>query len=169
MRAGLAFVAVLAVTACERAPAATRRYCYWVSDKDDAAMGGPHYDRLFFLRVPIERLEAALADEPGPGPEVRDSVAIYVTTYARDSLWNSDGDWFQHVRSVTRVQPELHMFVWDGSPQQYELAETSRVIHLLEHPEGTIDIARTGAPRLDDAMVQQLLRDLRAFPDQALP
>lgn len=68
--------------------------------------------------------------------------AIYVITYERDSIWNTDCAPFKPPSGITVVRVKDRTLLMDGVRYGYEAAPRADVIGLLRSPSGRIPLHR---------------------------
>lgn len=90
-----------------------------------------------------------------------DYPGIIVTTYARDSIWNTDfGGPFKPLSDVEDVG--VDSITIKGKKYQYSEAKLQDVLRLLEKPEGKIVISRLMSPVAgQEAFVKALTLKIR--------
>lgn len=134
----------------------TRRCCfaYWLNP-DDA------YVSLLILKLPVEDLAGARLIL-GESPTYSDGVLV--KTYSKDSIWNTDMRPFKGVTSLSGAVSSKMIEV-NGEHYQFETAEMSDVIALLENPAGTVRIHRMFAPLAGmEDLAADLLTKLKNSP-----
>jgi len=149
-----------------------RYRAYWLSKQDERS----EYKLLLITRASLAELQEWLTLEhlsKGARP-VLESVALTITTYEKDSIWNVDR---QPLKPITRSAGlsaqkrtvEVHemdrIIEVNGVRYRYEDASLAEVIALLNAPEGKKAIHRTYGP-LDG--MKQTARGLRLLLDEQL-
>ena len=131
--------------------AATYRHAYYLFLADTPTGCEACYVPLLLTPVPLEALAADGSD------------VIVITTYERDSVWSSEKN--VRVRAADVVPAERKVRL-RGKLYRYQDVSPRDVVRLLEHPRGTIPIARPMTPALAPAELAQLLSDFRAPSSQ---
>jgi hypothetical protein len=134
-----------------------RYTAYWLTRDPPDPKSNEYEPVLLLARYPLEaiaaapKLSGAEAPEgprdkkapPEPTPvEAIDAPAITVETYQKDSIWAPNMHPFNPVRSVRDFRPEARRITVNGNRYRYEDCPIRDVVHLLEHPEGTLPVHR---------------------------
>ena len=75
------------------------------------------------------------------------ATVVEITTYERDSIWEMDG--LALLTSVA-IEPSSSTIRFRGKTYRYEPVRDADVVHLIEHPMGTIPISRVSLPRSEE-------------------
>lgn len=124
-------------------------YLYWLSSKEKG-----EYVVLLISTEPVHQLPGVKFDGT---KTLSEATAIVVTTYAKDSIWNTDFHPFKMVESVTDIDLDKRELVLNGKKYQYVAASLHEVVGLLEHPRGTILIHRIYAPLAGAEAINEVL------------
>jgi uncharacterized protein (TIGR03067 family) len=146
-------------------PSPDRYHAYWLHPHPPGPNCEGCYPTLLLARMPIadlQKMAFLIPDAAGRSPDKQvpllDGVALTVTTYKKDSIWNSDGVPFKPLRSFGFLRPAERDVKVDGKTYRYEDASIADVVRLLERPEGTQSISRSLPPL---AGAEQTARALR--------
>ncbi len=102
---------------------------------------------------------------PPPPPPILDTLALTISTYQKDSIWNVDR---QPLKAVTRfrgLNEKDRSVEVNGVRYRYEKCSLAEAVGLLNAPKGKIAIHRTHAPL---AGMQQTGRALKLLLDEQL-
>lgn len=134
-------------------------FTYWLTRFDSN-----EYVDLLIAKQPVESFSRFKFDTQ---ESLFDAEAIIVTTYAKDSIWNTDFKPFKQVVSIKKVDASKQLVVLNQKKYQYSIASLREVINLLENPEGTIAIHRILSPTAgaEDFIPQLLLKLKQADED----
>ncbi len=126
---------------------------YWLT-ADPPDPNSAEYEPILLLSfLSIERL-AELPRPPEGLPAGRnkgqmpllDAVALTIETYKKDSIWNPDGRPFRVDRLFSKVDAQARKVKVDGKTYRYEDCSLEDLVHLLDHPEGTVPLHRLHGP-----------------------
>jgi hypothetical protein len=143
-----AVIAVLLWATAASAQPLAYRHAYYLFLADTPTGCEACYVPLLLTPVPLDAL----------GTEGSDVVVI--TTYERDSIWASEKAVRVRAADVVAAERKLRLRT---KLYRYQEAPPREVVRLLEHPRGTIPIARPMTPALPPAELAQLLADFRAL------
>ena len=81
------------------------------------------------------------------GPAAHDNATVVsITTYERDSIWHVNG---LALITSAAIERSSRKIFFRGRNYRYESAPRGQVLHLLEHPMGTIPISRINLPNAE--------------------
>lgn len=153
-------------------PPRPRYHAYWLTLQKPEPRAAAEYPVLLLTRKPIDQFAAEadglsfLYDRPADKlPPLLDQPALTLTTYAKDSVWNTDTRPLAAVRKVRDLRPKEREVTINDTPYRYEPADLKDMVRLLERPEGTRPIHRIHAPLTG---VEQTARALRLLIQEQL-
>lgn len=133
----------------ESAPQQSRYAAYWLTKAD----GKSAYRTLLITRMSLPELaklmklhaelESVLKD--APAPQLLDQPALTITTYKKDSIWNT-GVPLKVLTRFTDLNEKARTVEVSGVRHNYEECPLADVVRLLKAPEGTERISRLYAP-----------------------
>ncbi|MFO1435059.1 MAG: hypothetical protein U1F34_01300 [Gammaproteobacteria bacterium] len=127
-----------------------RYHCsYYLFEESNSAKGCSEcYIPLLVMKQPIE----AKHDQ---------DIAVIIT-YERDSIWELKRGKLEVMQLYLDAAAKRIRFA--GGKYRYQLVSNDEALRLLQHPFGSIPIARLKSPvSNDDDLAKQLLRDLSVF------
>lgn len=136
------------------------------------APGQPLYRFAYYLVLldppqSCERCYVPLLVSPDPFEDdaVRKDFptsVVSITTYERDSIWQRNG---LALITPDAIDPKAHAIRFRGRNYRYEPVRDVEVLHLLEHPLGTIAISRPLIPQVEapGAGTEDLMDDFHAI------
>lgn len=133
---------------------------YWLTSE-----AGSEYVDLVLSRVPLQRLVRSTAIDD---LTVLDCDAVWLTTYARDSVWNAGRHPVKVLARVDKVDQGEVSFA--GRRFTYTHADLMDVLGILQNPEGRIVIHRiygatAGQESEIDALAARLRKQLERKPE----
>lgn len=139
-------------------------------DLNDHAPGQPLYRFAYYLVLldtpkACERCYVPLLISPEPIERIatdKNSVSVVsITTYERDSIWQLNG----LALITSRAVGPSNTLDFRGRNYRYESVPDTEVLHLLEHPLGTIPISRRRMPQIaaPGASVTDLIADFHVI------
>jgi len=137
MKRALFLVLSLLAASCRGAPAPRDEmpaaHAYYVF----ATGSRGRYVPLLVSTSPLEELSSA----------ARDSEVVLITTYERDSIWRLERG---VPLAAADVSPGPRMLRLRDVEYDYQEIAPAEVLHLLEHPVGTISVHSTFSPGTDE-------------------
>ncbi len=158
------------------APSSRAYQGYWLSRIDPGVGCEACYMPLLLVRGPLEGLRIPV--EPVSTSSGRAATrmtpdelvlqpSIYVITYEKDSIWNTDCAPFKLPSGITAVRAEDRTLVMDGVRYRYDAAPRADVIGLLSSPSGRIPLHRISRPTCGaEETIARLLSEL-GIPGQS--
>lgn len=141
-------------------------HAYWLVPIKDPSSS---YVDLLITSLPIDKVGfSVLRSVVGKGTgDLLALPAIWVRTYQRDSLWNTDFCPFKPAYKVTGVSIHDHTLTWQNKRHRYEETTRDKLIQLLEKPTGTVPIHRMYGPIAGaETLVTELLLLLTRSQDR---
>jgi hypothetical protein len=138
----------------------------WISLPAFGADGsGPFRYAYYLFEVPAGRTGCSDCYIPllvtrEPLDKVEESEAVVIVTYERDSIWTLRDRPVKLDRGA--VQTGERKVRFEGKVYRYQRVVNEEVVHLLEHPLGTLPVHRMAHPidGKNEALRKALLRDL---------
>lgn len=169
MYLALAVALTFASQAAAAKPAPQERYAaYWLTKPN----GDTQYRMLLITRLPLAELSkvvelhASLKEvlKDAPGTPLLDQMALTITTYKKDSIWN-DGVPLKPMARFKDLNEKEQMVEVNGVRQRYEECPLAEVIGLLKAPEGKERIHRLFPPL---GGMEQTARALRLLLEEQM-
>lgn len=107
-------------------------YAYWLNPENE-------YVFLLILKMPVEMFPKG---KSAPVNDLMEAEGIFIITYGKDSIWNTDMKPFKQVLSCSFIDKKENKVRINNETYIYEKAGMSDIISLFENPEGTIPIHR---------------------------
>lgn len=127
-------------------------HTFWLTNARITA-GETYGPVLLLSRVPLSQLEKHPSLRRSVGEKGRanqepllESIALFIETYRKDSIWNADGRPIKRVESVSDLDETRGTITMNGTRYRFDRAQLGHAIRLLENPLGKQHLHRAHAP-----------------------